>query len=82
MVPFEPESLPDLGGTSVFIGAGRSDGMVPAGEVERLAELLRDAGAEVSLHWEPGGHTVTEGEVTAAREWIARLLPEGSAARD
>ena len=73
MVPFEPESLPDLGGTSVFIGAGRGDTMVPAGEVERLAELLREAGAEVTLHWEAGGHTVTEGELDAAREWIAQM---------
>jgi predicted esterase/catechol 2,3-dioxygenase-like lactoylglutathione lyase family enzyme len=80
MVPFEPESLPDLSGTSVFIGAGRSDPMVKPGDVERLAELLRAAGADVALHWESGGHTVTEEELQAAREWIARLLPQGSAA--
>jgi predicted esterase/catechol 2,3-dioxygenase-like lactoylglutathione lyase family enzyme len=80
MVPFEPESLPRLEGTSVFIGAGRNDPMVKPGEVERLAEILREAGAEVTMHWEPGGHTVTEGELQAAREWIARLLPQGSAA--
>jgi predicted esterase/catechol 2,3-dioxygenase-like lactoylglutathione lyase family enzyme len=80
MVPFEPESLPKLEGTSVFIGAGRNDPMVKPGEVERLAEILREAGAEVTMHWEPGGHTVTEGELQAAREWIARLLPQGSAA--
>lgn len=79
MVPFEPESLPDLGGTSVFIGAGRSDPMVPQGEVERLAEILRDSGADVSVHWESGGHSVGERELEAAREWIARLLPQRSA---
>ena len=80
MVPFEPESLPDLSGTSVFIGAGRNDPMVKPGEVERLAEILRDAGADVMIHWESGGHAVTEGELEAARAWIARLLPQGSAA--
>jgi predicted esterase/catechol 2,3-dioxygenase-like lactoylglutathione lyase family enzyme len=80
MVPFEPESLPNLAGTSVFIGAGKSDPMVKAGEVERLAELLRATGADVAVHWEAGGHTVSEGELQAAREWIARLLPQGSAA--
>ena len=73
MVPFEPESLPDLAGTSVFIGAGRNDTMVPAGEVERLAQLLREAGADVTVHWAPGGHSVTEGELNAARDWIARM---------
>ncbi len=80
MVPFEPESLPQLGGTSVFIGAGRGDPMVDPDEVERLAGILRDAGADVTVHWHPGGHTVTGDELEAARDWIARLLPQGSAA--
>ncbi len=70
MVPFEPDPLPGLAGTAVFIGAGRTDPMVPVAQAERLAELLRQAGAAVTLHWEPGGHGVTEGEIDAAREWI------------
>jgi predicted esterase len=74
MVPFEPDALPDLKGTSVFIGAGRADPIVPVAQVERLAALLRDAGATVALHWEPGGHAVSEGEVDAARQWIVRGL--------
>ncbi|HEX5831515.1 MAG TPA: VOC family protein [Gemmatimonadaceae bacterium] len=74
MVPFEPEMLPELGGTSLFIGAGRADPMVPMEEVERLAELLRRSGADVTLHWEPGGHGITGEEVEAARQWIANCL--------
>src|SRR5690606_9766709 len=74
MVPFEPEQLPDLSGTSVFIGAGRTDPLVPAELAERLADLLRQAGADVTLHWEPGGHAVTREEVEEARQWIARCL--------
>jgi predicted esterase/catechol 2,3-dioxygenase-like lactoylglutathione lyase family enzyme len=73
MVPFEPESLPDLSGTSVFIGAGRNDPMVRVEEVERLAEILRDAGAAVTVHWESVGHAVTEREIDAAREWMGAL---------
>jgi phospholipase/carboxylesterase/glyoxalase family protein len=80
MVPFEPESRPELGGTSVFIGAGRQDPMVDPGEVERLAGILRDAGADVTVHWQPVCHTVTGDELEAARHWISRLLPQGSAA--
>src|SRR5256886_11259511 len=68
MVPFEPDPLPDLTGTSVFIGAGRADSMAPPAQAEHLADLLRRAGAAVTLHWEPGGHAVTEGEVDAARD--------------
>jgi glyoxalase family protein len=74
MVPFEPVPLPDLAGTSVFIGAGRSDQMVPQAQTERLAELLHRAGADVTVHWEPGGHGVTKGEVDAAAHWIAHCL--------
>ena len=74
MVPFEPETLPDLAGTPVFIGAGRTDPIVPVEQVERLATMLADAGADVTLHWEPGGHAVTRGEVDSAREWLSRCL--------
>jgi glyoxalase family protein len=71
MVPFEPASVPNLTGTAVFIGAGRADPIAPATQAERLAELFRQAGAQVTLHWESGGHAVTEPELRAAREWIA-----------
>lgn len=74
MVPFEPDTLPDLRGTAVFIGAGRSDAISPPAQVERLAELLQRSGASVTLHWEPGGHTLTEGEVDAARDWLPRSV--------
>jgi glyoxalase family protein len=74
MVPFEPAVLPDLSGTAVFIGAGRADPMVPPDEAERLAELLRRSGAEVTLHWEPGGHAITTAEINAAARWIAHCL--------
>lgn len=73
MLPFEPERVPDLSGTAVFIGAGRADPMVPAADVERLAEVLRAAGADVTLHWHPGGHGLMPGEVDAARAWLARV---------
>jgi len=72
MVPFEPDTLPDLSGTAVFIGAGQTDPIVPPEKAERLAELLRRAGADVTIHWDPGGHAVSWEEVDAARRWIAR----------
>src|SRR5204862_5684709 len=45
MMPFEPASLPRLDGTAVFIGAGRSDPIAPPVHAERLAAILRAAGA-------------------------------------
>ncbi|HYM82057.1 MAG TPA: alpha/beta hydrolase [Candidatus Limnocylindria bacterium] len=79
MVPLVPEPTPDLGRTPVFIGAGRSDPIVPAAETERLAELLRRCGAVVTLHWTDAGHAVEAGEVAAARSWLERLArPKGA----
>lgn len=70
MVPLIPETLPDLMGTPVFIGAGRQDPLVPATETERLAALLRAAGADVTTNWQPGGHALTREEADAAANWL------------
>ena len=75
MTPFELETLPDLSGTPVYLAAGRSDQMIPAESTERLAELLRKAGAEVTLDWQPGGHGIGRAEVEAARDWLALIIP-------
>jgi predicted esterase len=72
MVPFEPGVLPVLPGTPVFIGAGRDDPLVPAAQTERLAGLLRRAGADVTVHWAEGGHALTDAEVAAAGVWLTR----------
>ena len=71
MVPFEPERMPDLSGTPVYLAAGRSDQMVPPENTERLAQLLQEAGADVTLDWQPGGHGIGPEEVQAARNWLA-----------
>lgn len=72
MVPLVPEELPDLTGVPVFIGGGRLDTVIPPQQTERLALLLQSAGADVTLHWEPGGHTLTPAEVQAATRWLVQ----------
>jgi glyoxalase family protein len=76
MLPFEPERLPDLSRTSVFIGAGERDPMASRETVERLAAALREGGASVTMHWTNGGHTVTKEEIAAAQEWILKAVSE------
>jgi phospholipase/carboxylesterase/glyoxalase family protein len=71
MVPLQPTEQPVLAGTSVFLGAGRFDQMVPAANTEQLAEMLRAAGADVTLHWEPEGHALVPSEIEAARRWLS-----------
>lgn len=73
MVPLVPDPLPALDGTPVLIRNGFHDPLAPPAEGERLAGLLRSAGARVSLEWSEAGHELTAEDVTRAREWISTL---------
>jgi len=73
MVPIIPETLPDLRGTSVFMGSGQFDTMIRPEQSTQLSELLTRAGAGVTLHWEPNGHGLNREEVQAAAQWLAAL---------
>jgi len=81
MVPLVPESRPDLAGIPVFIAAGRQDPIVSYEQAQRLAALLEEAGADVTVHVEPAGHALTEGDVAAARAWLDERLSPGTAPR-
>ncbi len=72
MVPLIPENLPNLSGIRIFIAAGRQDPIVSPAETHRLETLLRQAGAEVTLHWQLAGHTLTSEEIEIAQEWLSR----------
>ena len=70
MVPLIPDPLPDLLGKPILLAAGRRDPIASPVETERLRRLLVDAGAEVTLHWEPAGHGLTQADIAVAREWL------------
>lgn len=74
MMPIEPKTPPDLGGKSVFIAAGSHDPMIPRASVETLAQRLRQAGADLELRWQQGGHQLYPTELEAAREWLEAHL--------
>jgi predicted esterase len=69
-----PSTLP---GTPVFLAAGLTDQLIPPEETDKLATLLRGAGANVTLRWDPAGHTLTRGDIDAAREWLAGVAVRG-----
>jgi phospholipase/carboxylesterase len=72
MLPYEPEQPPALAGTGVLIDAGEADPYSSTAQVGRLAEILRGAGAEVTLHTEPGaGHGLTAGDLAVVSDWMA-----------
>lgn len=69
MVPRRNVDLPNLNGKHIFIAAGTNDPMCPAKESEDLSTLLKNAQADVSVHWESFDHQLTHSEVAAAAEW-------------
>jgi phospholipase/carboxylesterase len=73
MVPLVPENLPNLSSVRVWIGAGRFDQIVPASETKHLVELLRSAGADVTIRFFEACHELTRDDVDAAREWLTTL---------
>jgi phospholipase/carboxylesterase len=72
-VPLEPERPPQLDGKPVFVAAGRRDELIDARDTERLIEILASGGAEVAIHWQPGGHQLTLEEIEAACAWMSQL---------
>jgi predicted esterase len=72
MVPLVPEPLPSLDGVPVAIVAGRTDPIVRPEQSEELADLLRESGARVDLHWVAGGHGLTREDLEIGRRWLDR----------
>jgi predicted esterase len=75
MVPFEPETMPDLKGSAALVAAGRADRIVPAANTERLAALMRKAGASVELKWQDAPHSLVQEDVNDAREFLRAWTP-------
>lgn len=75
MVPFEPETMPDLSGMPIFMAAGRMDQMISPDNTQRLADILTEAGADVNLRWRDTGHGLTYEEVIEAKEWLLKVAP-------
>jgi phospholipase/carboxylesterase len=73
MVPLEPADPPDLSPVRVWIGAGNQDPIIPTSETQRLVDLLRGAGADVTIRFFNAGHGLTNGDVEAAGQWLKEL---------
>ena len=74
MVPLVPDKLPELSSVHVWIGAGDQDPIIPASETQRLVEILRRAGAEVTIRFAEAAHGLTNDDVEAAHHWLGELV--------
>lgn len=73
MVPFEPEQLPDFEGKPILMVCGENDPLVPRMNAMALASMFETAGADLTLHWHPGGHSFGQTEMNIASAWIAKF---------
>jgi phospholipase/carboxylesterase len=70
MVPFVPNSLPDLSNKYIFMSSGLYDSLIPKQDAERLFSLFESSGAKVSISWQNSGHELVMTEVRKAKEWF------------
>jgi phospholipase/carboxylesterase len=75
MVPFEPERRVDLGGRAVLLSQGRMDPLIPATGSARLATLLEESGADVTVAWQQASHRLVQGDITSVRDWLVARFP-------
>lgn len=69
MMAIEPVAIPDLSNIPVFISGGIRDRVIPSGDPQRLAELLKSADADLTLSMRDAGHEITREELIEIGEW-------------
>ncbi len=70
LIPWSPAPQPGLGGKRILITAGEHDPICPAAQTQAFADYLTAQGADVSLHWHPGGHEIAATEVEAITAFL------------
>jgi phospholipase/carboxylesterase len=66
-----------LGGVPVQIDAGTADPIVTPAQSEALGDLLRRAGAAVSLDWVRGGHNLAAEDLDIGARFLTGIAGGG-----
>jgi phospholipase/carboxylesterase len=72
-LPFRPTPGLDLERKPVLLLGGLDDPIAQTDEAEELANMFRAANADVTAHWEKIGHTLAQGDVLMAFDWLRRF---------
>jgi phospholipase/carboxylesterase len=81
MAPFMPEPIPDLRRKPILLLGGLDDPIVQTDEAGDLANIFRSANADVTVHWENAGHTLAQGDVLMAFDWLRQFYATQRTAR-
>ena len=71
MIPYVPETEPDLSGLKVLITAGTNDPIVTEKETRELQDLYEQFGAEVQIFWHDMGHSLTREELHRTKAFLS-----------
>jgi phospholipase/carboxylesterase len=72
MLPFDPPPGANLDGVPVLMLNGSNDPIVPMETRDRLARVLKEAGADLRDEILPAGHQLTRQDIAIAAEWLAQ----------
>lgn len=72
MLPYRPQTIPRLSGFPVLVLSGNADPLIPADQRDRLAAILRSAGADLRYEVLDAGHGLTQPDLAIAAEWLAQ----------
>ena len=73
MIPFIPDSLPDLSDKQVLLSAGLADPIVSKEQVNGLLRLFQDTQSNITLKLQQAGHNITDKDILDAKEWLENL---------
>ncbi len=71
MVPFIPESLPNLLNKKILLSAGVQDPIVSRNETENLYSLFQKTNAITTLKWQPSSHNLIQKDILVAKSWVS-----------
>jgi phospholipase/carboxylesterase len=75
MVPFIPESLPNLLNKKILLSAGVQDPIVSRNETENLYSLFQKTNAITTLKWQPSSHNLIQKDILVAKSWVSNNFP-------
>ena len=75
MVPFIPDSLPNLLNKKILLSAGLQDPIVSRNETENLYRLFQKTNAITTLKWQPSSHNLFHEDILVAKPWMLNNFP-------
>ena len=71
MLPLESAALPDLQAKPILILKGNHDTVIPRESTLRLEEVLKAAGAKLTVVNIDAGHEITNEDIQTISNWLA-----------